>query len=329
MRIALRILLGLAIAGGVVWAVVAAQNRETRLLVTFIDVGQGDSILIQVPGGKAWLVDAGGSIVDYLKLRDVSSLEAVVITHAHEDHISGMAEVLKEFPTSLVLDSGFPHTSETYADLLKLVAEKHIPYSVARAGQSYACDDLSIQVLHPVEPFITDTESDANNNSVVLRLTYGQTTFLLCADIQSEAEAQILKRGAFLSVQVLKVAHHGADTSTTQEFVDAVKPQQAVISVGAGNEYGHPSQKVVERLKSAGAQVLRTDEVGTIIFASDGQTLTRLAASNEPFYVGNRNSRLFHRPSCKNQPSEKNRVQFQTRDEALAAGYRAARCCRP
>lgn len=246
-----------------------------QLTVHFIDVGQGDSILIQTPSQNI-LIDggpkaAGSSVVSYIKGQGVSKLNLVIGTHPHEDHIGGLVAVLQSIPVTEVIDSAVPHTTKTYEDYLNIIESKNIRFTDGRAG---AVRDLgggaSMQIVHPSSP----SASDLNNASVVARIVFGQISFLFSGDAESAAESQILGRGAAIASTILKVGHHGSRTSTSQSYLDAVKPKAAVIMCGAGNSYGHPHEETLAKLAAAGVEIYRTDQHGTIIISTDGQTYT-------------------------------------------------------
>lgn len=249
-----------------------------ELSVHFLDVGQGDSIAIQSPSGSWVLIDGGEEpagrkvVVPYLQSQGVERLEMVIITHPHSDHIGGLNPVLESISVGMVLADGQVHTSRTYERLLLTIDSLDIPFVLARRGQVYDLGGgAKLHILHPQEI----AYSDLNNNSVAARLVYGQVAFLFTADGEAEMEAEVLRSGQTLQSEVLKVGHHGSSTSTTKEFLQSVSPMLAVISVGAGNRYGHPAKEVVARLESFGAEVLRTDLEGTIVVTTDGvSTLT-------------------------------------------------------
>ena len=225
----------------------AAQQQQ--LAVHFIDVGQGDSILVQTPGGKVVLIDggkrsAGQVVVSYLKKAGITSIDAIVATHAHEDHIGGLIAVLNEFPVGKVYDSGKVHTTKTFEDYLTLIDQKNIEFIEARAGMTIPVENgIQFTVLHPAA---NDIGMVLNNASVVTRLQYGQVSFLFTGDAEAEAEQRMISRG-LTKTTVLKVGHHGSKTSTTQAFLDALSPSYAVIQVGTGNTYGHPTHILWER----------------------------------------------------------------------------------
>lgn len=251
------------------------------LRVDFIDVGQGDSILIHTPDGANALVDAGEAesgprIVEHLKRAGVQRLDLLVLTHPHSDHVGGMPAVFESFPVGDVLDSGYVHGSEVQEAMLRRIEREKLPYHRARAGMEIALgQDARLEVLSPPERLFSGTDSDANNNSVVLRLVYGRVKILLAGDIEQEAEGELIASHRDLESQVLKVANHGASDSTSLEFLRLVRPEYVVISVGAHNEYGYPSRTTLGRLseEKTGATVLRTDTSGTVSVLTDGRRI--------------------------------------------------------
>jgi len=245
------------------------------LTVHFLDVGQGDSILIQL-NGKNMLIDAGESnmgnrVVSYLKDQGVAKLDVVVATHAHTDHIGGMASVLNTFPVGRFVDSGNPHTSQTYENMLILIEQKNIPFTVAGRGQSVTLDPaLSIQVLNPGSVLL----DDLNEDSVVLKLTHGQVSFLLTGDAGVEAEKNMISANTDLDSDILKVGHHGSRYSSSSQFLSRVSPEVSIIQVGSGNSYGHPTTETLSALQNTGSTIYRTDTHGHIIITSDGVAYT-------------------------------------------------------
>lgn len=244
-------------------------SSKDNLTIHFLDVGQGDSILVQF-GNKNVLIDGGeaemGSrIVSYLKGHGVSKLDLVVATHPHSDHIGGLSTILRTFPVMQVLDSGQVHSTQTYEDFLTLVDQKDIPYKVAEKGQKINIDpNLKIDVLNPPAKRF----DDINDNSVILSVTYGQISFLLMGDAEREAETNLLSTD--LDSDILKVGHHGSTSSSSSAFLKAVSPEISIIEVGKGNDYGHPSSMTLKALKDVGSKVYRTDLNGNIIVATDG-----------------------------------------------------------
>jgi len=264
-------------------SVAAATMPDDKLRVSFLDVGQGDATLIE-KGNQQVLVDGGSSPQDLtLELGDRMpfwdrTIELVVLTHPHADHLSGLVEVLSRYQVEQVLYpdlEDLDYESPLCQEWLGLIEEKDIPYTIAQAGQEIDLGDgVVIKVLNPGTPPLSGTGSDINNNSVVLRLSTGRTSFLLTGDIEQEAEFELISQRANLSGTVLKVGHSGSVTSTTPEFLAAANPRVAVISV-ENNRFGHPSTDVTDRLeaKLGEENIYRTDEQGTIEFSTDGERL--------------------------------------------------------
>lgn len=254
-----------------------AQNSETAMVqpndlqVHFIDVGQGDSILVQTPGTeKNILIDAGpreagSTVVQYLKDHGVKQIDLLIATHPHEDHIGGLIEVLNHFPVQQVIDSGKRHTSKTYRNYLKLIVEKKIPLAVAKKQEFSWGEKFNFAVLGPIK----NNYEDLNNYSVVSKLTYGQISFLFTGDMEKEAERDIA--GQDLRATILKVGHHGSRTSTSAQFLRQVKPEVGVISVGQGNDYHHPHEITLKKLAKVGVKVYRTDLNGSVTVTTDGE----------------------------------------------------------
>jgi len=255
------------------------QNRPDTLKVHFLDVGQGDSILIQFPNGRSMLVDAGknssaAAIIDYLKKNGINKLDYLVGTHPHEDHIGSLDAVIEHFRIGEVLLPRVTTNTRTFRDVLAAIKSKCLKITAAKAGVNILeADNLSVKILAPNK----STYEDLNNYSAVIKIKYKEAAFLLTGDAEKLSEKEILAGKADLKADVLKVGHHGSRSSTSPAFLKAVKPRYAVISVGAGNDYHHPHGETLKRLKQAGAQVLRTDEKGTIVFTTDGKEITLTA----------------------------------------------------
>ena len=265
---------GLAVAVILAW-IAALQMPDGRLHVYFIDVGQGDAIFIQCPNGQQILMDGGPSpsvVLSHLGRRMPfwdRSLDLVVLTHPEADHVGGLVGMLERYQVGLVLDSGQECNNATCESWRALIEEKGIPYRRAEAGmQLTVCGAVLLDILHPPAPLMTNTASDINNNSVVLRLQYGRFSALLTGDVMEEAEQVILASGHPLDSLVLKVPHHGGDTSLTAPFLEAVGPELAIISVGADNRFGHPDEVTLEKLE--GMSVHRTDQQGSVEVVTDG-----------------------------------------------------------
>ena len=244
------------------------------LKVTFLDVGQGDSILIQAPNGKTLLVDggtksAGTKVVSYLKGKGVTKIDFVVATHPDADHIGGLISVLNSFKVGTFIDSGKPHTTDTYYELLSLVDSKDIPYVVAKTNQTIPLDStMKVEVL-----FADENATDNNDASIVLKATYNQVSFLLTGDADTEIE-KILRDTKDVKSTILKAGHHGSDTSTSAYFLAEVKPQATILSYGKDNSYGHPHYAVLQNLKAVGSKVYSTAHSGNITVTTNGSTFS-------------------------------------------------------
>lgn len=243
-----------------------------RLIVRFIDVGQGDCALITC-GGQSLLVDGGPSgasskVYSILKRLEISNIDYVVATHPDADHIGGLSGALTASTCGAFFCSTQTSDTKTFESLLSRVERQGLSVQVPAAGDSFALGGATVTFVGPVEQ---DPDSE-NNNSLVLRVVFGSTSFLLTGDAEEEEEQSLVAAGVDLSADVLKVAHHGSSSSSTRSFLRRVNPTYAVISVGE-NSYGHPTESTINRLESVGAQILRTDESGSVIIASDGASI--------------------------------------------------------
>lgn len=253
-----------------------AKISDAGLKVSFIDVGQADSILVETPGGKSMLIDAGNNedgdkVTSYIKGEGLNKVDVLVATHSHEDHIGGMDTVVNNFDIGKVYMSHGTTTTKTYQDVLTAIQNKGLKITSAKSGGSIDLDpELKIDILAPHE---NDVFQDLNNYSVVLKVTYKNNSFLLTGDAEDSSEVEMLMTGADLKADVLKVGHHGSNSSTTDKFLQSISPKYAVISVGKGNDYGHPAQQTLDKLVAANVQVFRTDVDGTIVASSDGNTI--------------------------------------------------------
>jgi competence protein ComEC len=246
---------------------------ENPLRVHFINVGQGDATLIQAPDGETMLIDGGDSntgVLQYLLSQGVQHLNLMVATHPHSDHIGGLVQVLEGIPVDEVITNGQMHTTSIYERFLDAIASAQVQYAEVKRGDMIPLGNLEFDVLSP----ISITSEDLNDNSIVLRLVYGDTSFLFTGDAQANAEASMLNSDLDVSATILKVAHHGSRTSSTPAFLNAVKPQVAIYFAGLGNDYGHPHAETLEALSSVGAKIYGTDIDGTIIVITDGKDYT-------------------------------------------------------
>ncbi len=240
------------------------------LSVYFIDVGQADSILIST-GSKNMLIDAGNNedgekLVKYLKSLGIKKFDYVIGTHAHEDHIGGMDDVIDNFEIENFYMPDVITTTKTFEDVLDSLSKKSVKFKTPNINDTFNMDDAKLKVLH-----VGNDKSDLNGTSIVIKLQYGKISFMFTGDATSDVESKILNED--LKSTVLKVAHHGSKYSSTATFLNKVSPEYAVIMTGFGNSYGHPHSIVLQKLEKIGAKIYRTDEKGTIIFKTNGESI--------------------------------------------------------
>lgn len=243
------------------------------LRVNYIDVGQGDSIFIQLPNNQTMLIDAGeayksDNVINYLNNLGITKIDYVIGTHPHTDHIGGLENVINTFDIGSIYMPRAGSTSKTYEDLLTTISSKGLKVKTAKSGVVVLDEDnLKLEFIAPN----SDSYSELNNYSAVLKLTYLDNTFLFMGDAETLSEDEITNE---IKADVIKVGHHGSDSSSSLEFVKKVSPEYAIIMVGVGNSYNHPYQSIIDRYESVGAKVLRTDLDGNIVCDSDGKKIT-------------------------------------------------------
>lgn len=330
-----------------------SHPSASKLTVHFIDVGQADSALV-LCDGKAMLIDGGnisdsGTLYSYLKKHGVTKLDYVIATHSHEDHVGGIAGALNFASVETVYCPVSSYESEAFENFAKYTKKHGASITVPKVGQSFDLGGASVKILG------CNSAEDPNNSSIVLKLSFGSTSFLFTGDAEAEAERIIIESGADLSATVLKVGHHGSDSSSSYRFLREIMPSYAVISVGADNSYGHPSEAVLSRLDDADVMVYRTDLQGTVICESDGKELfftvernghsdasadttsesgeeSSASTNGERNYVLNTGSKKFHLPSCtsvKDIKNENRKHFFGTKSELLEMGYAPCGNCKP
>lgn len=338
-----------------------------KLKVSYIDVGQADSILIQIPNGKNVLIDAGNNgdantITSYLKKQGVSKLDIVIATHPHEDHIGSMDKVISTFDIGQIIMPRKDSTTQTYKDMITAIQNKGLKITEAKAGLKL---DLGSEVNALLIAPNSASYEDVNNYSAVLKLSYGTNTFLFEGDAEEESENEIAKSDFNLKADVLKVGHHGSDSSSSTAFLAKVQPKYAVITVGKDNSYGHPTQTTIDGLSNIGAKIYRTDQSGTIVAESDGANIiynviatevqprapstpapaptpvstpssTTVKSSTVPassaglvHYVYNTKSKKFHLPSCSGLPTTNRADKDSTRENMIKEGYSPCKICNP
>ncbi len=254
-----------------------ADTQAEQLEVHYIDVGQGDCSLI-VCDGEAMLIDAGENghedkVLNYLRVMNIEKLDYIIASHQHSDHIGGLPEVLDEIGTDNIimprLTKEQTPTNSTYTAFLKSVQNSGAKVIASKVGAAYTLGSATFEILGPV----TNEVEDINSMSVIVKLTYGENTFLFTGDAEKDEERSVIATGADLDCDVLKVGHHGSGTSSCTDWLDAVTPEICVIQVGADNDYGHPHENIVERLMKYADEIYRTDLCGDIVITSDGVNL--------------------------------------------------------
>lgn len=339
---------GMEVSTGADKSVTSGQQSGSDLKVHFIDVGQGDSALIE-KDGHYMLIDAGErdqgqTVVSYLKNQGVETLDYVIGTHPHSDHIGGLETVIRAFPVEKIIMPQKAHTTKLYEHLLDTIEEKKLKITLPKPGAVYELGGASFQILGPDR----DYGDDLNNWSVGIRLDYGSNSFVLCGDAEKGAEEDMMANGLSLKADVLKLSHHGSSTSSSGQFLDRVNPEYAVISCGKNNDYGHPHKETLEALKKRNIKAFRTDQSGTIVAVSDGSKVTfpgqnikdenvshtenEKNASQTGEYVINTNTKKFHLPDCSLAASIKadnKKISEETRDELIQMGYEPCKSCKP
>lgn len=254
-----------------------SSQADESFAVHFVDVGQGDCTLVE-SNGEYLLIDAGENgheteVLNYLRSMNIEKLDYIVVTHQHSDHIGGMSEVLAEFECDNLimprLTKELTPTNSTYKAFLKAVQSSEAKVISAKPGLSYALGGATIEILGPV----TDDAEDINSMSAVTKITYGESSFLITGDAETEEELEIIDNGSDLDCDVLRAGHHGSSTSSCKDFLNAVTPEICVISCGADNDYGHPHDKAVNRIKKHTEEIYRTDICGSIVMTSDGEKI--------------------------------------------------------
>lgn len=338
--LALLLALSLLLSGCVIEISVPQETVPGEgLTIHFIDVGQADCALLACDG-EYMLIDGGNRddgqlVVSYLQQQGVEELKAVVCTHAHEDHVGGLPSVLAVYPTQAVYAPTNTYASKVFDSFLYYTDQQRLSVTIPAPGDELTLGGAILTVLGPVKSY-----PDANNTSIVLKAVYGNTSFLFTGDMETQAETDMLDywEGRMdFDCDVLKVGHHGSSTSTSYRLLHEVTPAHGVISVGEGNDYGHPHKEPLSRLKQAGVVILRTDQLGHVIAESDGETISFTWENQnaqpedvipaDSRFIGNKNSKKFHAPGCANLPTEKNQVIFDSYQAAIDAGYSPCGSC--
>ena len=276
--------LGILLTFGLIFFGVSSNAQSQKLQVVFLDVGQGDAILIS-EGEKQILIDGGMSgqkllekLGEYVPFWD-RKIDIVIATHPDADHISGLVSVLKNYSVDQVIESGAESPSQVFGTMEKIISEKKVEKQIARRGMKIKLsDDAELEIFSPTDAIVAGLKKDDTNSaSIVAKLTYGENSFLFTGDFPLELESQLVSANLPLSSEVLKVSHHGSKSATSVQFLDYVHPKEAVIPVGKDNRYGHPTAEVLDRLKNNKIKILRTDILGDVVYdcASAREQCTR------------------------------------------------------
>lgn len=251
-------------------------HKPSQLEVSFLDVGQGDSILIQAPYGQNILIDGGSdNSVIYGLSRNLPwwdrTIDLMILTHPHDDHVSGLIDVIKRYNVKKIAYTGVVHNSPNFLAWLKLVQAKKIPIVIIDQPRKIVLgNDCYLDVLYPFNSLLNKEVDNINNSSIVAKLVYKNVKFLLTGDVEKNVEEKLLANNIDISAHILKLAHHGSDTSSAEDFLQKVNPDIVVISVGKDNKFGHPNGRTINRLERLGKKIFRTDLDGGMDFVSDG-----------------------------------------------------------
>ncbi|MEA3464071.1 MAG: ComEC/Rec2 family competence protein [Patescibacteria group bacterium] len=262
-------------------------QAASDLEVDFLDIGQGDAILIKTPYGQNILIDGGPDNTVIKRLSENlgwwdKKIDLMILTHPHDDHVTGLIDVIKRYKVEKILYTGVAHSSPNYLAWLELIrdyrqggAGKKMPLIIIDRPQIIELGgDCELQIIYPRASLLGKEVSNLNNSSIAVKLVYRQIKFLFAGDIELEAEQELLDSRVDLSADVFKASHHGSNTSNSQKFLEAVQPEIAVIQVGVDNDFGHPSRRVIKRLERIGAQVFRNDLDGTVKIRSNGEKIS-------------------------------------------------------
>lgn len=261
-----------------IWLAVFTQSPSQLLEVNFFDVGQGSAIFIEAPNKNQVLIDGGPDSSILNKLGQAMpfydrEIDVLILTHPDSDHLNGLIDVLRRYRVNLIIENGIADSSAAYGIWHNLIKEKNIPVEVASVGKSVIlADGLRLDILSPLHSLANADLKNTNTSSIVGRLVYGDTSFLLTGDADQAVEWQMINNRFNLNSDVLGVGHHGSKTSTSEQFLQAVTPQFAAIQVGKNNKFGHPHQEILQRLKDI--LILRTDIDKDIKFTSDGKNIS-------------------------------------------------------
>ncbi|WDV44287.1 MBL fold metallo-hydrolase [Clostridiaceae bacterium M8S5] len=313
--------------------------KEAGVEVHFIDVGQADCILIKM-GSKVSLIDGGNRddselVVAYLKKQNIKAIDYLVATHPHEDHIGGLPEVIRRFDIHKIYMPNKVATTKIFKTMLKEIKSKNIEVVSAKGGDMIYCNDnITYSVVAPN----SDEYDETNEYSVVTKLKYKEKAFIFTGDAEKDSEDEMVNMKYALKADVLKVGHHGGRTSSNTNFLNKVQPQIAVISCGKGNDYGHPNDEVLQRLRNVGTKIYRTDSSGTIIIKTDGNNIyvnnnvhqeveVEKESNKVKKIIGNINSKIYHKIEANHLPKKNNQTIFDSSIDAEKEGYKPCSKC--
>lgn len=325
--------------------ILSSVPGDENMRVSYIDVGQGDSEFIELPNGETMLIDAGTNesgetVVNYIKSLGYSSIDYVIGTHPHEDHIGGLDDVINTFDIGKIYMPKVTADTKTFEDVLTAVENKNLSVNTAKSGVTIAENDsFSAKIIAPV----SDYYDDLNNYSAVIKIVYQDTSFLFTGDAEELSENQITDD---VSADVLKAGHHGSSTSTGDSFLDRVSPSTVIISCGKDNSYGHPHEETINKLEERKILYYRTDISGTITAVSDGHAINFStskaseindyassvpASEAEKTYVLNTNTKKIHYQDCPSvsKMSESNKLFTSDYEKAISDGYTPCGSCKP
>ena len=343
--ISLFLILSLLLSGCVVEIPIPAETTAATvadgesLIIHYIDVGQADCILLENEG-RFLLIDGGNRedsqlVVSYLEQQGVQALDAVVCTHAHEDHVGGLPSVLAVYPTAAVYAPTKTYSSNIFDKFVYYTDQQGLEITIPQPGDSFTLGNVDLTILGPVKSY-----PDPNNTSIVIMAEFGSTRFLFTGDMEKEAENDMLDywdEQYNWNCDVLKSGHHGSSTSSSYRLIYEADPEYIVISVGKDNSYGHPHRETIALYKDAGIPAFRTDELGHVIVTSDGSTVSMTwekqnaqpedVEAADISYIGNKNSKKLHISTCSGLPKAENQVTFDSYEEAIDAGYTPCSSC--
>lgn len=336
------VLISMIILAGCEASSTVTNFPEDNLLMHFIDVGQGDSTLIMFPNNEIALIDAGTrggrkDLVKYLQDLKIKKIDHLIGTHPHEDHIGGLPEVIRNFEIGKVYLPNKTSNTAIFEELLNEIKDNNLKISEGKTGVSIIdSGDLKFYIIAPSKEY-----TNINNNSVVTKIIYKDFSAIITGDAEKEAESDIIKEGHNLKASILRVGHHGSSTSSMEEFLDEVNPEYAVISLGEVNTYSHPDKEVIKLLENRNIPILRTDELGSIVFQTDGKEINLInkvdgskvvkniedVKNEEDIYIGNINSKTLHTGGCNSLPDKENQIVFSSKEKALKEGYKPHSVC--